>query len=131
VLAVKDLDASLVTVRPGDPFLFTDFFRQAGAEPGYARQLLRTRNLYRWLTEAGLVAVRQWTVLSEHYAPISPAEWEFYGPSCATVAGQAMALGVPGEWAPLLSPNDPRHPLHDPSGYISEGNVLAVGVVPG
>jgi hypothetical protein len=42
-----------------------------------------------------------------------------------------MALGVPGEWAPLLSQSDSRHPLHDPSGYISEGNVLAIGVVPG
>lgn len=127
VIAVKDLDASLVTVRPGDPFQFTDFFRRAGAVPGYARQLLRTRDLYRWLAEAGLVDVRQWTVLSEHYAPLTPVERAFYGPSCASVARQALALGVPGEWEPLLVPGDPRNPLNDPSGYICEGNVLAVG----
>jgi ubiquinone/menaquinone biosynthesis C-methylase UbiE len=131
VVAVKDLDASLVTVRPGDPFLFPDFFRRAGAVTGYARQLLRTRDLYRWLGDAGLIDVRQWTVLSEHFAPLTPAEWAFYGPSCVAVARQAMGLGVPGEWAPLLTPTDPGHPLHDPNGYISEGNVLAVGVVPG
>lgn len=130
VVAVKDLDASLVTVRPGDPFLFTDFFRQAGATPGYARQLLRARDLGWWLTDAGLTAVRQWTVLSEHFAPLTPAEWEFYGPSCATVARQAIALGVPGEWEPLLDPTDPRNPLRDPNGYVSEGNVLAIGHVP-
>lgn len=131
VVAVKDLDASLVTVLPDDPFLFTDFFRQAGAAPGYARQLLRTRDLYRWFTEAGLDAVRQRTVLSEHFAPLTPAEWAFYGPSCASVARQALELGLPGEWEPFLSPADSRHPLHDPSGYICEGNVLAIGVVPG
>lgn len=130
VVAVKDLDASLVTVRPGDPFLFPDFFRRAGATPGYARQLLRTRNLYRWLTEVGLLVVRQWTVLSEHFAPLTPAEWAFYGPSCASVARQAMTLGVPGEWEPLLTPTDPRHPLQDPNGYVCEGNVLAIGQVP-
>jgi ubiquinone/menaquinone biosynthesis C-methylase UbiE len=130
IIAVKDLDASLVTVRPGDPFLFPDFFRQAAATPGYARQLLRTRDLHRWLRAAGLVAVRQWTVLSEHFAPLTPEEWSFYGPSCATVARQALALGVPGEWQPFLTPGGQGHPLADPDGYLSEGNVLAVGVVP-
>jgi ubiquinone/menaquinone biosynthesis C-methylase UbiE len=130
VVAIKDLDASLVTVRPGDPFLFTDFFRQAGATPGYASQLLRTRNLHRFLHAAGLAEVRQWTVLSEHYAPLTRAEWSFYGPSCASVARQALALGVPGEWQLFLDPAAPDHPLAAPGGYISEGNVLAIGVVP-
>jgi ubiquinone/menaquinone biosynthesis C-methylase UbiE len=130
VVAVKDLDPTLATVRPGDPFLFTDFFRQVGATPGYARQLLRTRNLYRFLREAGLVSVRQWTVLSEHYAPLTRAEWSFYGPSCASVARQALAMGVPGDWQPFLDPSAPDHPLAGPHGYIGEGNVLAVGVVP-
>jgi ubiquinone/menaquinone biosynthesis C-methylase UbiE len=130
VVAVKDLDASLVTVRPGDPFLFADFFRRAGAAPGYARQLLRARDLYRWFTEAGLVGVRQQAVLSEHFAPLSPAEWAFYGPSCTSVARQALGLGSPGEWELFLSQADSRHPLHDPSGYICEGNVLAVANTP-
>ncbi|GAB1515163.1 class I SAM-dependent methyltransferase [Actinophytocola sp. KF-1] len=130
VVAVKDLDATLVTARPGDPFLFTDFFRRAGATPGYARQLLRTRDLHRLLRAAGLAEVRQWTVLSEHHAPLSPEEWAFYGPSCASVARQALALGVPGEWRPYLDPGAADHPLNHPDGYLSEGNVLAVGVVP-
>ena len=130
VVAVKDLDASLVTVRPGDPFLFTDFFRRAGAAPGYAQHLMRARDLYRSLTEAGLVGVRQQTVLSEHFAPLSPAEWAFYGPSCATVARLALDMGMPREWELFLSPGDSRHPLRDPSGYLCEGNVLAVANTP-
>jgi ubiquinone/menaquinone biosynthesis C-methylase UbiE len=130
VVAVKDLDAALVTVRPGEAFLFADFFRRAAAVPGYARQLLRTRDLYRWLAGAGLAAVRQRTVVSEHFAPLSPAERAFYGPSCASVAAQALDLGVPGAWEPLLDPDDPRNPLNHPDGYVCEGNVLAVGTVP-
>ncbi|MFG3497329.1 class I SAM-dependent methyltransferase [Streptomyces sp. NPDC047928] len=133
LVAVKDLDASLITVRPGDPFLFTDFFRAAGASPGYARQLLRARDLYRWLDAAGLAEVRQRTVLIEHHAPLEPAAGRFYGLACARVARQAVDLGLgPDEaWEPFLDPDAPDHPLRDRHGYISEGNVVAVGVVPG
>lgn len=130
VVAVKDLDASVVTVRPGDPFLFTDFFRQAATAPGYARHLLRARDLYRWLAGAGLAGVWQVTALSEHFAPFSRDERGFYGPGFASVAAQALDMGVPGAWEPLLDPDDPRNPLNDPDGYVCEGNVLAVGTVP-
>lgn len=129
-VAVKDLDAHLITARPGDPYLFADFFRAAGAVPGYARQLLRSRDLYRWLRRAGLTAVRQRTLLIEHHAPLTPAARAFYTAACAQVAGQALALGLSPRWQDLLDPEGPAHPLDDPDGYISEGNVLAVGTVP-
>ncbi|TDV54245.1 class I SAM-dependent methyltransferase [Actinophytocola oryzae] len=129
LVAVKDLDATLVTVRPGDPFLLTDFFRAAGATPGYAARLLRTRDLYRWLREAGLADVVQSTVLSEHVAPLSAEELAYYGPSFASAATRAPALGVPGAWEPLLDPADHRNPLRSQDTYVSEGNVLAVGRV--
>ncbi|GGR02578.1 class I SAM-dependent methyltransferase [Streptomyces aurantiogriseus] len=128
-VAVKDLDAHLITVRPGEPYLFTDFFRAAGAGPGYARQLLRSRELYRWMRRAGFTGVRQRTVLIEHHAPLTPAARAFYTAACAQVARQALDLGLSERWADLLDPDGPAHPLDDPDGYISEGNVLAVGTV--
>ncbi|MFC7883470.1 class I SAM-dependent methyltransferase [Streptomyces sp. NPDC057376] len=131
LVAVKDLDASLITVRPADPFLFTDFFRQASASPGYARQLLRGRDLYRWLVEAGLESVRGRTLLLEHRAPLKPAARHFYGLACARIARQAVDLGFEGDWQPFLDPADPDHPLLHRHGYISEGNTVAVGAVPG
>jgi len=129
VVAVKELDASLVGVRPGDPLLFADFFRRAAATPGYARQLLRARELYRWFDWAGLTEVRQRTVLSEHFAPFTPAEQAFYLPSCARLAEQAVALGVAGDWAPLLDTTHPDNPLNHPRGYVCEGSVLVSGTV--
>lgn len=130
IIAVKDLDATLITVRPADPFLFMDFFRRSAERAGYARQLLRARNLYRWLGEAGLHSVRQHTMLIEHYAPLETAVLRFYGQACARIAEQAMRLGLGEEWRPLLDPEGETHPLRDPSGYLSEGNVIAIGRVP-
>ncbi|WP_447002190.1 class I SAM-dependent methyltransferase [Saccharothrix isguenensis] len=130
LVAVKDLDATAVTARPGPPFLFTDFFREAARTSGYARQLLRARDLYRHLAEAGLADVRQHTALSEHYAPFTPAESAFYGGSCARLAAQATAAGPAPDWRPFLDPADPANPLNAPDAYICEGNVLAVGTVP-
>jgi ubiquinone/menaquinone biosynthesis C-methylase UbiE len=129
VVAVKDLDATLVTARPGDPFQFTDFFRLAARDYGYASQLLRTRELYRWLDRAGLTGIRQRTVLIEHHAPFSPAVQRFYRASCAQLAEQAIALGAPGDWQQFLDPDRRGHPFDDPHAYLSEGNVLAVGTV--
>ncbi|GGP66876.1 class I SAM-dependent methyltransferase [Streptomyces melanogenes] len=130
IVAVKDLDAHLITARPADPYLFSDFFRTAGKTPGYAAQLLRSRDLYRWLREAGLTGVRQQSMVIEHYAPLSEPAREFYGLSCARLAEQAGQLGLSEEWRRFLDPAGPDHPLDAPDGYISEGNVLAVGTVP-
>jgi ubiquinone/menaquinone biosynthesis C-methylase UbiE len=129
LIAVKEIDVSVVTARPGDPFLFADFFRLAGASPGYGAQLLRSRDLYRWLDEAGLTGVRQRTVLSEHYGPLSAVEKAFYGPSCAQIAAKARMLGAPGDWSRYLDPSDPLNPLNHRDAYICEGNVLATATV--
>ena len=67
----------------------------------------------------------------EHYAPLSEPAREFYGLSCARLAEQAGQLGLSEEWRRFLDPAGPDHPLDAPDGYISEGNVLAVGTVPG
>ncbi|MFE7168829.1 methyltransferase domain-containing protein [Streptomyces sp. NPDC057616] len=130
VVAVKDLDASLITVRPGDPFRFMDHFRRAAETPGYARQLLRTRDLWRWLAGAGLVSVRQQTMLIEHHAPLRPAVLRFYGLACARLAEQAVRMGCGEAWRTLLDPDGETNPLRDPYGYVSEGNTVALGTVP-
>ncbi|MFJ7416066.1 class I SAM-dependent methyltransferase [Streptomyces sp. NPDC098077] len=127
LVAVKDVDGTLSTVRPADPFLITDFFRMSAESSGYARQLLRGRELYRRLRAAGLSSVRQRTILMEHHAPLTPAALRFYGNACARFAAQARRQGIPGDWAPFLDPGHPAHPLRDPDGYISEGNVIAIG----
>ncbi|BAJ25910.1 MULTISPECIES: class I SAM-dependent methyltransferase [Kitasatospora] len=131
LLAIKDLDAHLITLRPGDPYLFQDFFRTAGRTPGYARQLLRSRELYRRMRRAGLTDVRQRTVLIEHHAPLSPDALDFYTQACDRLARQAEQLGLSQEWQRLRHDKDsPQHPLNHPDGYISEGNVLALATVP-
>jgi ubiquinone/menaquinone biosynthesis C-methylase UbiE len=130
LVAVKEIDASLIRVEPGDPYLFSDFFRAAAPVSPYARQLLRSRGLHRNLAAAGLTGVRQQTVLIEHFAPLTEAEWRFYGPSVAQLARQAVSLGLSQEWTSLLDPAAPEHPLHQPDGYVSQGAVLAVGTVP-
>jgi ubiquinone/menaquinone biosynthesis C-methylase UbiE len=129
LIAIKEIDVSVVTARPGDPFMFADFFRLAGSVPGYGAQLLRSRDLYRWLGEAGLSGVRQRTVLSEHYGPLSLREKAFYGPSCAQIAQKARALGAPGDWSRFVDPADPVNPLNHRDAYICEGNVLATANV--
>lgn len=126
LVAVKDLDASTVTARPGPPFLFTDWFRAAATTSGYARQLLRSRDLYRFLREAGLAEVRQHAALSEHFAPFSAAERAYYTQACARLAAQAEQ---DQNWLPYLDPDHPDNPLNAPDAYICEGSVLAVGTV--
>ncbi|UFR01480.1 methyltransferase domain-containing protein [Streptomyces sp. Go40/10] len=128
-VAVKDLDAGLIVVRPGDPFLFPDFFRRAARQPGYARQLLRTGELYRWLDRAGLTSVRQHSLLIEHFAPMPPQVLRFYTLACARVARMAVDAGADGPWREFLDPEGAAHPLRGPHAYIREGNTVAVGVV--
>lgn len=130
-VAVKDLDAHLITARPADPYLFADFFRAAGAGPGYAHQLLRTQELHLWLKGAGLVDVTQRTTLIEHHAPLTAAELDFYKPACARLAEQAARLGMSPQWHAFRDVDAVDHPLDHPDAYVREGNVLSIGTVAG
>jgi ubiquinone/menaquinone biosynthesis C-methylase UbiE len=130
-LAVKELDAGLITIQPGAQFLVSDLFRAERESSGYARQLLRSRELYRWLRRAGFTDVRQRTVLIEHFGPLAPAAREFYGRTCAQLARRTRHSPDAAAWQPFLDPADPGNPLNDPECYVSEGNVLALGTRPG
>ncbi|MGW4891327.1 class I SAM-dependent methyltransferase [Kitasatospora sp. NPDC004240] len=128
IIAVKDVDAHAFAARPGDPFLFPDLFRAAAVAPGYLRQVLRNRDLYVWMREAGIGAVRQRTVPIEHFAPFTAEVRAYYAPAFAELADQAVRLGLPAaDWAALRDPAHPLSPFNHPDGYVSEGNVLAVG----
>ncbi|MFJ6701099.1 class I SAM-dependent methyltransferase [Streptomyces sp. NPDC091272] len=129
-IAVKDLDARRITARPADPGLFAGFFRVASAQPGYARQLMRTHELPLHLERAGLTGVRARSLLIEHHAPLSAPARDFYTAACAQLAHQAVTLGLDPAWQRFTDPTAPDHPLDAPDAYISEGNVLAVGTVP-
>ena len=130
LVAVKDLDARLITLQPGDPDLLADFFRSAAADSGYARHLRRSGALYRFLRAAGLESVRQHTLLAEHFAPLTETAYAFYAQACAQLAAQ-IPQGARGRaWEVLADMEHPEHPLRAADGYIREGVVLAVGTVP-
>ncbi|NDK24002.1 methyltransferase domain-containing protein [Streptomyces sp. TR1341] len=130
IVAVKDLDGHRVTARPAASGLFEAFFRTAARHSGYVSRLLRTADLDHYLRQAGLLQVRRETVLIEHFAPLAEPAQRFYKAACARLAAQARTLGVGDGWEPFLDPGAVDHPLDRPEGYIAEGNVLAVGVVP-
>ena len=96
---------------------------------GVHRAAKVSRDLYRHLRRAGLAAVRQQTVLVEHFAPLPAEALAFYGPACAQIAEQAGRLGLDGQWERFASPDAPGNPLRHPDGYVSEGAVLAIGTV--
>ncbi|MFF5638734.1 class I SAM-dependent methyltransferase [Streptomyces sp. NPDC012825] len=128
LVAIKDVDGYSFAARPGDPYLFTDLFRTAGATPGYAQQVLRTRDLYQWMRETGLHSIRQHTTLIEHFAPFTTDVRSYYAPAFAELAAQAKKLGLTSpDWDTLLDPAHPNSPFNHPDGYVCEGNTLAVG----
>jgi ubiquinone/menaquinone biosynthesis C-methylase UbiE len=130
LVAIKEMDPTTIAIRPGDPFLLTDFFRMEGREDGYSRQLLRSRDLYQWMGRAGLVNIRQRTQLIEHFAPFEPVVRGFYSLACQQLAQRAMSISAGAAWRRFLNPDDPENPLNDPRAYTVEGCVIAVGMVP-
>ncbi|OKI00835.1 hypothetical protein A6A06_18150 [Streptomyces sp. CB02923] len=132
LVAVQVPDAASVTVRPGDPFVFLDFLRAAAPSCAYARQLLRGRDLHRWLRETGLASVHQHTTVIEHLAPLEPAALRFWTRICSRLARQARGTGGGWDhrWAPFADADAADHPLRSRHGYVSEGTTLAIGTVP-
>ncbi|MEH6374775.1 methyltransferase domain-containing protein [Streptomyces sp. KLMMK] len=133
LVAVQVPDVTALAVRPGDPFLLTDFFRAAAPSCPYARQLLRSRELHRWLREAGLASVRQHTTVIEHIAPLEPETLRFWTRICALVARQARGMGSGWDhrMVPFADAGAEDHPLRSRHGYVSEGTTVTVGTVPG
>ena len=97
--------------------------------------IVRTPLLRRWLERAGLENVWQRGIMIERWAPYESVERQLLldiVPYCVAMAAQ---YGMPAEdqaaWARANDPSSAAHPANDPEGYFVEGNVLAVGRVPG
>ncbi len=137
IVAVKDVDVALARLYPADPFLFPHLCEaslRANPHDDQSRGSLRGRELRRWLERSGLREVRQRTVMIERWAPLRPAERQFFADWLSYLAGLAEERGAPEEdlatWRVLRDPDSPDHPLDRPDSYACEGQVVATGRVP-
>lgn len=138
LVAVKDVDMQLVRLYPADPFLLNHLsevsLRDTRLGPE-SRGALRGRELRRWLERAGLERVWQRTTMIERWAPLRPVERQLWSEWLTFLAGLAEERGVPeadlDAWRVLKNPDAPEHILNHPEFYSSEGQVVAVGRVPG
>jgi arsenite methyltransferase len=138
LVAVKDVDMTLVRLHPCDVFLFSHLSEVSVRNPSLgpeSRGALRGRELRRWLERAGLEEVWQRTTLIERWAPLRPVERRLWADWLAFLAGLAEERGVPEEdlrtWRALGDADAPGHILNHPEFYSCEGQVVAVGRVPG
>ena len=138
VVAVKDVDMTLTRLYPADPFLVSHLCEASlRYEPAdnHSRGSLRGRELRRWLERSGLAQVRQWTTLIERWAPLQPVERQFFGEWLDHLAGLAEERGCSEAdlvaWRSVRDPIAPDYLLDHPEFYACEGQVVAVGYVPG
>lgn len=138
LVAVKDVDMQLMRVYPADPFLFSHLSEksvQGSNATAQSQGSLRGRELRRWLEHAGLEQVWQRTFMIERWAPLQPIERQLFAEWFTYLAGLAVERGVPEEdlktWRRLGNPNAPNYLVDDPDFYACEGQVMAVGRVPG
>jgi len=133
LVAVKELDVAFSLVYPATPGLswrLWDGLFGAGVGTGP----LRSHALRRLMEAAGFAAVRQRTTVVERWAPLRPVERRLWGGIYAHFAGQSEALALPEAdrdfWREQRDPASPGAIINHPEFYLSEGDVLAVGIVP-
>jgi len=138
VVAVKDVDVALARLYPADPFLVSHLCEVSlRLDPAdtHSRGSLRGRELRRWLERSGLAHVRQRTTLIERWAPLRPVERQFLGEWLVHLAGLAEERGGPeadlATWRSVRDPVESGNLLDHPEFYACEGQVVAVGRVPG
>ncbi len=135
-VAVKDVDVQMARFYPADSLLVVRLSEVSLLDrtDAQARGSVRGRELRRWLERAGLEGVWQRTTLIERWAPLKPAEREFFGSWMAYLARIAEERRVPEEdlaaWRALRDPEAPDHLVNHPEFYACEGQVIAVGRVP-
>jgi len=138
LVALKDVDMQLMRVYPAGPFLFSHLSEKSvrgSTATAQSQGSLRGRELRRWLERAGMEKVWQRTLLIERWAPLQPVERQLFAEWFAYLAGVAEERGVPEEdlatWRRLADPNVPEYLVDAPDFYACEGQVVAVGQVPG
>lgn len=139
LVAVKDVDMSLWRIAPADPLLIASLSRvslreQESTAARETRGSLRGRTLRSYLTGARFTETWQRTTLIERWQPLRPTERRLWTDWLAHLAALAETRGLVGEelaaWEAVADASTPGHPLNDPSCYLCEGQVLAVGRVP-
>jgi SAM-dependent methyltransferase len=139
LVAVKDSTGMEITY-PSMRFMLPHLYEGvANADDDYGLQirnvLFRTPALRRWLEQAGLDAVWQRSIVIERWSPLQAAEQQFIRDSISFWADLARRYRIPesnlAEWSCLSDGTSPDHPANHPAVAFREGNVLAVGVVPG
>ena len=138
LVAVKDVDMNLMRLFPADPFLISHLCEvsvRAERATAESRGSLRGRELRRWLERSGLTEVWQRTTIIERWAPLRPVERQFFGDWLSYLAALAEERGVPeadlATWRGLRDPAASGGLLDRPDFYVCEGQVVAVGRVPG
>jgi ubiquinone/menaquinone biosynthesis C-methylase UbiE len=135
MVAIKEADAVIWNIAPGDPGRIWRFLCAARATEPQVHGLLRTPELRRWLQDAGLVEVWQQTTLSERWAPLRPPERQFHTDILAWAARLALRTPLPADdhafWQMALDPESPEHPINQPDFYAYDAQSVAVGRNPG
>ncbi len=138
LVAVKDVDMQLMRVYPASPFLFSHLSEKSVRgrhATGQSQGSLRGRELRRWLERAGLEQVWQRTIMIERWAPLRLIERQLFAEWFTYLTRLAEERGVSGEdlatWHRLSDPSAPDYLVDSPDFYACEGQVVAVGHVPG
>lgn len=136
LVAVKEFDTTLMRLLPApiDIILHVDE-EMARAGDVQALGCWRGYTLPAWLRRAGLVEVTRRTTLIEHAAPLPPMARTFCRDFVPYMVELSARYDLPDAdrafWATLRDPESIERLLDDPDFYLSEGNTLAVGRVPG
>lgn len=139
LVVIKDVDLGMAALYPGDPQLLSRVFTQPLQAPGWNQAkggFGRCWIMQRVLERAGFVDVWQRAVPIELRAPLASVQRQYLAQLFADFAGMVAAgREVPEEdraaWALLADLDHAEHPLNHPDLYYREGQMLAVGRVPG
>ncbi len=134
LVALKEADGTLTRILPGPPGLVLRAVAGWAAGEAQWRGCLRAAALPSWLRRAGFGGVRGRATLIERAAPLDPVTRHHLRNTLIFAAAHAADLDLPAAdaalWARLRDPAAVEQFLDDPDFYTSEGNILAVGVVP-
>ena len=135
IVAIKEVDDTMIGVTPAPPLLIAHVFAAmaAGGNAQFA-DCLRTPSLAAWLRGAGLVGVWQRTTLVERAAPPRAVERRYMGDGLAYFASVAPQCDLSGvdraAWEGLADATGRERLFDDADFTWREGHVVAVGSVP-
>ncbi len=134
LVAIKEQDLGLGRLHPAPAALSWHLTEAMGKTERHIRGGLRSCALPIWLGRAGLIDVRQRTVLIERWAPLRPVERHFLAEGLTMWADAAARYGTPAAdqatWRHLTDPTSPDYLLDQPDLCYGEGHIVTTGRVP-